>query len=46
MWPEALPALIIIASCITITGLGMKYLDKWQNGGKVSNKHLPGVGQE
>lgn len=35
MWPESLPSLIIIAGCITVTGLGLKYLDRWQNGGKV-----------
>ena len=40
MWPEVLPSFIIIASCITITGLGLKYVDRWQNGGKVCHKHL------
>lgn len=28
MWYEALPAFIIMASCITATGYGMKFLDK------------------
>lgn len=41
MWPEALPSLIIIAGCITITGLGLKYLDRYQNGGKVCTRYLP-----
>lgn len=40
MWPEALPPFIIIAACITATGLGLKYLDKYEYGGKVSYRKV------
>lgn len=36
MWYEALPAFIIMASCITATGYGMKFLDKLFLEGKVT----------
>lgn len=40
MWPEALPPLIIIASCIAVTGMGLAVLDRWQHGGKVHRERL------
>ena len=43
MWPEALPPFIIIATCITVTGIGLSLIDRWQHGGKVSC--IPCVGE-
>jgi hypothetical protein len=34
MWPEALPPFIIIAACITVTGISLRLLDRWENNGK------------
>lgn len=36
MWPEVLPAFGIIVGCITVTGLALKYLDRYEHSGKVS----------
>lgn len=36
MWYEALPPFIIMAGCITITGYGLKIIDKLFLEGKVS----------
>ena len=37
MWPEALPALGIIAGAITFAGAGLHFLNRWERGGKVSS---------
>ncbi|CAI8051162.1 hypothetical protein GBAR_LOCUS28030 [Geodia barretti] len=34
MWPEALPALGIIAGAITFAGAGLHFLNRWERGGK------------
>ena len=39
MWLEALPPFIIIGGCITVTGIALKYLDKFENKGKVSSSY-------
>ena len=36
MWYEALPPFIIIVGCITVTGVGMKYIDRLFLEGKVN----------
>ena len=36
MWPEALPAFGIIVGCITVTGLALRFIDKFEHSGKVS----------
>ena len=36
MWLEALPPFIIIAGCITVTGIGLGIVDRWAHRGKVS----------
>ena len=36
MWYEALPPFIIMAGCITVTGYGLKIIDKLFLEGKVS----------
>lgn len=35
MWIEALPPFIIIAGCITVTGIGLGIVDRWAHRGKV-----------
>lgn len=35
MWYEALPGLVIIGSCIAVTGLGLKVVDRLFQEGKV-----------
>jgi len=37
MWPEALPALAIIAGCLWFTGVSVKAIDRWEYEGKVIN---------
>ena len=37
MWPEALPALGIIAGAITFAGAGLHFLNRLERGGKVSS---------
>ena len=35
MWPEVLPAMGIIVGCIVATGMGLRFLDRLEYGGKV-----------
>ena len=43
MWPEALPALGIIAGAITFAGAGLHFLNRWERGGKVSSCVQPAI---
>ena len=36
MWLEALPPFMIIGGCIAVTGIALKYLDQFENKGKVT----------
>ena len=35
MWPEILPGFAIMVGALTVSGLALGFIDRWQNGGKV-----------
>ena len=43
MWPEALPALGIIAAAIVFAGTGLHFLNRWERGGKASRYARPAI---